>query len=55
MPQFSEDDVVNFMVNEAMIHRAREQAEKAEKERERENHMRSHKDFDPFKTPSPGG
>lgn len=54
MPRFSEDDVIDFMVTEALVHRGRASEEKAEKTQKQSDFMHSHKDFDPTK-PSPGG
>lgn len=45
LPKFSEDDVTNFMVTEALVSRAAQERQAAEKNRERQNWMGSHKDW----------
>lgn len=47
MPRFSEDDVVNFMVLEALQHRGVRDQKKAEYAQEAEAFKKSHKKFDP--------
>jgi len=45
LPQFSEDDVVNFMVHEALVARAAHERTQANKDRERQDWMAGHKDW----------
>lgn len=45
LPTFSEDDVTNFMVTEALVTRAAHERAKANKDRERQDWMKSHKDW----------
>ena len=45
LPQFSEDDVTNFKVTEALVARAAHERNKANKDRERQDWMKSHKDW----------
>lgn len=47
LPRFSEDDVVDFMVVEALVARGNAEVEKARKDAEREEFKKSHKGFDP--------
>lgn len=54
MPEFSQDDVLNFMVNEALVVRAGHERKKAEKTAEREAFRKSHKQFDPNSPPQGG-
>lgn len=55
MPAFSDDDVLDFMVVEALMQRGRKTAQDAEKQRERDDFMKSHSGFDPANSPPPGG
>lgn len=55
MPRFSEDDVLNFMVTEALVARGNQDTKDAHKNKEREDFRRSHKDFDPTASTPPGG
>lgn len=55
MPRFSEDDVLDFMVTEALVDRGERDRKKAEKEAEKESFRKSHKGWDPRKVTSPGG
>lgn len=45
LPQFSDDDVTNFLVTEALVTRAGYERAQANKDRERQDWMRSHKDW----------
>lgn len=45
LPTFSEDDVTNFMVTEALVTRAAHERAKANKDREKRDWMKSHKDW----------
>lgn len=45
LPQFSEDDVTNFMVTEALVTRAAHERAQANKDRKRQDWMKSHKDW----------
>lgn len=45
MPRFSEDDVLDFIVLEALTARAARERAAAEKDRERQQWMGSHKDW----------
>lgn len=45
LPTFSADDVTNFMVTEALVARAAHERVKAEKDRERQQWMKGHKDW----------
>lgn len=47
MPSFSNDDVIDFMVLEALQARGNKEMRDAEKEAERERFRKSHKGFDP--------
>lgn len=47
MPRFSEDDVLDFMVLEALQVRGVADQEKAEKKQKRDEFKKSHKQFDP--------
>lgn len=49
MPRFSEDDVLNFMVVEALVERGEADRKEAEKQREQEDFRKSHKGWDPMK------
>lgn len=43
LPQFSEDDVTNFMVTEALVTRGGYERAEANKNRERQEWMKNHK------------
>lgn len=43
LPKFSEDDVTNFMVTEALVTRAAHERNQANKNRERQAWMKDHK------------
>lgn len=43
LPTFSDDDVTNFLVTEALVTRAAHERMKASKDRERQDWMRNHK------------
>ncbi len=43
LPQFSEDDVIDFMVTEAVVYRAAADQAKADKEAERKAWRKGHK------------
>lgn len=45
MPQFSEDDVTDFLVTEALVTRATLEKQSANKDRERQDWMKNHKDW----------
>lgn len=45
LPRFSEDDVTNFMVAEALVTRATLETQTAAKDRERQDWMKGHKDW----------
>lgn len=45
LPRFSEDDVTNFLVTEALVTRATLETQKANKDRERQQWMKNHKDW----------
>ncbi len=45
LPTFSDDPVTNFMVTEALVTRAAHERSGAEKDRERQNWMKGHKDW----------
>lgn len=45
LPIFSDDDVTNFMVAEALVSRAAHERQMAEKNREKQNWMKGHKDW----------
>jgi hypothetical protein len=45
LPQFSEDDVTNFMVTESLVARAAHERAKAGKDREKQEWMADHKDW----------
>lgn len=45
LPDFCEDDVTNFLVTEAVVTRAAHERQSAEKNRERQEWMKSHKDW----------
>lgn len=47
MPRFSDDDVLDFMVLEALQARGNEDTRKAEKDAEKDRFRKSHKGFDP--------
>lgn len=43
LPEFSEDDVTNFLVTEALVTRGAHERAKAQKDRERQTWMKDHK------------
>lgn len=45
LPRFSEDDVTNFLVTEALVTKAGHERQQASKDRERQDWMKSHKDW----------
>lgn len=45
LPVFSEDDVTNFKVTEAVVTRAAHERQTEEKNRERQDWMKGHKDW----------
>jgi hypothetical protein len=45
LPTFSDDDVVNFMVTEALVQRAAHDRIAADKDRERQQWMKGHKNW----------
>jgi hypothetical protein len=45
LPTFSADPVTNFMVTEALVTRAAHERAGAEKDRERQDWMKNHKDW----------
>lgn len=45
LPQFSDDDVTNFMVTEALVARSAHERLEANKNRERQDWMKGHKDW----------
>lgn len=45
LPLFSEDDVTNFLVVEALVTKAGYERQQASKDRERQDWMKSHKDW----------
>jgi len=45
LPKFSEDDVTNFLVVEALVTKAGMERARANKDRERQDWMKSHKDW----------
>lgn len=45
LPTFSEDEVTNFLVTEALVTRATLETQEANKNRERQNWMKGHKDW----------
>lgn len=45
MPQFSEDDVTDFLVTEALVTRAAVEQQNAQKDREKQDWMKGHKDW----------
>lgn len=45
LPQFSEDDVTNFLVTEALVTKAAAERTEANKNRERQDWMKGHKDW----------
>jgi hypothetical protein len=55
MPRFSEDDVLDFMVTEALVERGENDRKRAEKEAEKDAFRKSHKDWDPQKVTSQSG
>lgn len=55
MPRFSEDDVIDFMVTEALVERGERDRKKAEEKAKMEAFRKSHKGWDPRKVNQPGG
>lgn len=47
MPRFSDDDVIDFMVVEALQARSRDDIAAAEQKRKQDEFRKSHKQFDP--------
>lgn len=45
MPRFSEDDVTDFLVTEALVTRATLEQGATQKDRERQDWMKGHKDW----------
>lgn len=45
LPTFSDDDVTNFLVTEALVSRAAHERAAATKDRERQTWMKGHKDW----------
>lgn len=45
LPKFSDDDVTNFLVTEALVTKAGHERMQANKDRERQDWMRNHKDW----------
>lgn len=45
MPRFSEDDVTDFLVTEALVTRATLEQQAAKKNRERQDWMKGHKEW----------
>jgi len=45
LPTFSEDDVTNFLVTEALVTRAAVEKQEVTKDRERQDWMATHKDW----------
>lgn len=45
MPRFSEDDVTDFLVVEALVTRATIEQNEAQQDRERQDWMKGHKDW----------
>lgn len=45
MPRFSEDDVTDFLVTEALVTRATLEQQAAQKDRERQDWMKGHKEW----------
>jgi len=45
LPKFSEDEVTNFLVVEALVTKAAVERTKANEDRERQDWMKSHKDW----------
>lgn len=45
LPTFSEDDVTNFMVTEALVTRGSHERAEANKNREKQDWMKGHKDW----------
>lgn len=45
LPQFSEDDVTNFLVTEALVTKAGFERTKANENREKQDWMKGHKDW----------
>lgn len=52
MPRFSEDDVLDFMVTEALVERGERDRKQAEENAEKESFRKSHKNWDPQKARS---
>lgn len=45
MPRFSDDDVTNFLVTEALVAKANHESQKTEKTNKRKKWMSGHKDW----------
>lgn len=45
LPQFSEDNVTDFLVKEALVQQGAHERRKAEKEQERQEWMKDHKSW----------
>lgn len=45
LPQFSKDDVTNFLVTEALVTKAGFERTKANEDREKQDWMKNHKDW----------
>lgn len=45
LPQFSEDDVTNFMVTEALVSKAAAERTRLNEDREKQDWMKGHKDW----------
>jgi hypothetical protein len=55
MPRFSEDDVLDFLVTEALVERGERDRKRAEDKAKREAFRKSHKHWDPLKATQRGG
>lgn len=51
MPQFSDDDYLNFIVLEALVARGEQDRKDSEQSHEAEAFRKSHKDWDPHGGP----
>jgi hypothetical protein len=49
MPRFSEDDVLDFMVTEALVERGEQDRKRAEEKSKQASFRKSHKGWDPLK------
>ena len=45
LPRFSDDDVTDFLVREALVTKAGFERQQAQKDRERQDWIKSHKDW----------